>query len=172
MDWGIVGIECICAIVLFTGVFLLAYMRQQRTAPGEISIHNYPPDIQKAYLENHEHVIAPRNARVMARKLVALGLCAIVLAGTALLAGANSFWDGALFGFVIFMAIGIWDVLVIDWVFFTHLKGVRLPGTEHMDDAYAQKWFHVKVAILPGLLFALLTALITGCAVVGLLLIL
>ena len=172
MDWIIVGIECVCAIALFTGAFLLAYMRQRRMAPGEISIHNYPPDIQKAYLEKHEHIIAPRNARVITRKLVALVLCAIILSGAALLAGAKSFWDGALFGFVIFMAIGIWDVLVIDWVLFAHLNGVRLPGTEHMDDAYAQKWFHVKVAIFPGLLFALLTALITGCAVAGFLLIL
>lgn len=27
------------------------------------------------------------------------------------------------------------------------LKKFRLPGTEHMDKEYHQKWFHVKVCI-------------------------
>ena len=45
------------------------------------------------------------------------------------------------------------------------MKMFRLPGTEHMDKEYAQKWFHVKGMLFPGSLFGVIIGLITGAAV-------
>ena len=47
-------------------------------------------------------------------------------------------------------------------VLFAHLKVFRLPGTEHMDKAYAQKWFHVKGMLFPGSLFLVIISVLTG----------
>ena len=69
----------------------------------------------------------------------------------AILAGADSFWTGAEFAAILFLIVGAWDTFFLDWVLFAHLKVFRLPGTEHMDKAYAQKWFHVKGMLFPGL---------------------
>lgn len=35
----------------------------------------------------------------------------------------------------------------LDWVLFANMKRLRLPGTEHMEKEYHQKWFHVKVCM-------------------------
>lgn len=40
-----------------------------------------------------------------------------------------------------------WDTFFLDWVLFVNIKKIRLPGTEHMDKEYHQKWFHVKGCI-------------------------
>jgi hypothetical protein len=42
------------------------------------------------------------------------------------------------------------------------MKMFRLEGTEHMDEAYHQKWFHLKGAIFPWLVFALIPAALVG----------
>ena len=39
---------------------------------------------------------------------------------------------------------------------------IRLPGTEHMDKAYAQKWFHVRGMLFPGSLFLVIVSALTG----------
>ncbi len=55
------------------------------------------------------------------------------------------------------------DTFIIDWIFFTTVKRWRLPGTEHMDKEYSQKWFHIKdcLPMVPVfLVFAVLEGLI------------
>ena len=32
-------------------------------------------------------------------------------------------------------------------IFFANIRRIRLPGTEHMEKEYHQKWFHVKVML-------------------------
>lgn len=63
------------------------------------------------------------------------------------------------------MAVGAYDTFFLDWVLFARLKMFRLPGTEHMDKEYAQKWFHVKGMLFPGSLFALIIGLLVGAVV-------
>ena len=64
-----------------------------------------------------------------------------------------------------FLIVGAWDTFFLDWVLFAHLKVFRLPGTEHMDKAYAQKWFHVKGMLFPGSLFLVIISVLTGLLV-------
>lgn len=42
---------------------------------------------------------------------------------------------------------------------------IRLPGTEHMDKAYAQEWFHVEGMLFPGSLFLVIISVLTGLLV-------
>ncbi len=88
-----------------------------------------------------------------------------MLVAGAILAGAKTFWAGALFATILFGVVGAWDTFFIDWVLFANLRCFRLPGTEHMDKAYHQKWFHVKGMLFPGLLFLVIIAGLTGLGV-------
>ena len=54
--------------------------------------------------------------------------------------------------------IGLYDTCFLDWVLFANLPRFRLEGTEHMDRAYHQKWFHLKGVLFPGLFFTLIPA--------------
>ena len=47
-------------------------------------------------------------------------------------------------------------------VLFANLTMFRLEGTEHMDKAYHQKWFHAKGMLFPGVIFALIPAVLVG----------
>ena len=60
------------------------------------------------------------------------------------------------------LVIDWYDCFFLDWVLFANLPMFRLEGTEHMDKAYHQKWFHVKGMLFPGLIFALIPAGIVG----------
>ena len=61
--------------------------------------------------------------------------------------------------------IGAYDTFFLDWVLFANLKRFRLEGTEHMDKAYHQKWFHLKGMLFPGIAFALIPAALVGLLV-------
>lgn len=48
---------------------------------------------------------------------------------------------------------------------FANLPMFRLEGTEHMDKAYHQKWFHLKGILFPGSLFGVIVSLLVGLLV-------
>ncbi len=58
--------------------------------------------------------------------------------------------------------IGIYDTCFLDWVLFANLPMFRLEGTEHMDKAYHQKWFHAKGMLFAGIICALIPAALVG----------
>ena len=178
MNWCMVLWETAAFLALFTLIVLLATAKNP--AAG---IHNYPPEIQEAYFKNHPRIeTAPFSKRTLLIKSAALVLFSAILTGGALLAGADSFGNGFLFAVILFVAIGAYDTFFIDWVLFAKMKMFRLhlgkqypvdkesidwvlfakmkmfrlPGTEHMDKEYAQKWFHVKGMLFPGSLFGVI----------------
>ena len=149
MIWSTVWIEAVVFTALFTAMVMIPTIKHP-----EIGVHNYPPDIQEEYFKTHEHVpVAPLSGRT------------VLLTYGAILAGADSFWTGAEFAAILFLIVGAWDMFFHDWVLFAHLKVFRLPGTEHMDKAYAQKWFHVKGMLFPGSLFLVIISMLTGLLV-------
>ena len=85
-----------------------------------------------------------------------------ILLVCALVAGAKTFWQGFLLTFGLMAWIGIYDTCFLDWVLFANLTMFRLEGTEHMDKAYHQKWFHAKGMLFPGIIFALIPAVLVG----------
>ena len=88
-----------------------------------------------------------------------------ILLGCSLIAGAKTFWQGFFLTFGLMVWIGVYDTLFLDWVLFANMKMFRLEGTEHMDKAYHQKWFHVKGMLFPGIIFALIPATAVGLLV-------
>ena len=161
MNITVIIIEMAVFAVLFTVMCF-------RTTGGNntTQVENYPPDIQQEYFRTHERIpTAPFSKRVIITKSVALLGFAVILFIMALLAGAKTFLQGFLFAFGMMAWIGAYDTFFIDWVLFANMKRFRLEGTEHMDKAYHQKWFHLKGMLFPGLIFALIPAAIVGLLV-------
>lgn len=161
MNWIVIILEMLAFLVMFTCMVILPTIKNPVWG-----IHNYPPEIQEEYFKTHQRIeTAPVSKRVILIKSLALLAFAAIMTGGALLAGTDSFGDGFLFGVLLFIVAGAYDTFFLDWVLFAKLKAFRLPGTEHMDEEYAQKWFHVKGMLFPGSLLALILGLIVGAAV-------
>jgi len=161
MSWTIILIETVSFIVLFTAMVMIPAFKNPVSG-----IHNYPPEIQEEYFKTHARIpTAPLSGRTILIKSTGILIFAAALTGGALLAGANSFANGFGYSVLLFAVVGAYDTFFLDWVLFARLKVFRLPGTEHMDRAYAQKWFHVKVMLFPGSLYAVILGLMVGGAV-------
>ena len=164
MIWWVILIEMLVFAALFT-IIVLGYYRGDRKYSPE-SIHNYPPDIQEAYFKTHERVdVSYRSKNVLLTKSLGVLIFALILLGCALAAGAKTFRQGFWLSFGLMVWIGLYDTCFLDWVLFANLPMFRLEGTEHMDKAYHQKWFHLKGMLFPGLIFALIPAALVGLLV-------
>lgn len=161
MIWWIILLEMVAFALLFTVIVLSAYSGDKKYTPA--GIHNYPPDIQEEYFKSHERIeVSYRSKKVILTKGFGICLFTVILTVCTKLAGAVTFWQGFVLAFGLMVWIGAFDTFFLDWVLFANLPMFRLEGTEHMDKAYHQKWFHVKGMLFPGIVFALIPAAIVG----------
>ncbi|MDO4537845.1 MAG: hypothetical protein Q4B54_06745 [Coriobacteriales bacterium] len=164
MSCWVILIEALAFAALFTTMVFAVYRGERKHSPT--SIHNYPPDIQEEYFKTHERIdVTYRSRSVLLTKGAGMLIFTCVLLCCALIAGARTFWQGFGLAFGLMAWIGIYDTVFLDWVLFANLPQFRLEGTEHMDDAYHQKWFHVKGMLFPGIVFALIPATVVGLLV-------
>ena len=161
MIWWVILIEAVAFAAVFTGIVFLGTAKKAKHSPS--TIHNYPPDIQEEYFKSHERVdVSGSSPKVIAMKSLGIVLFVGILTLCAYLAGGRSFWEGFLLGLGLMFWIGLYDTLFLDFVLFANLKAFRLEGTEHMDEAYHQKWFHLKGLLFPGSLFGIIVACFVG----------
>lgn len=161
MSIRIILLEMAAFAAIFTAAVFAAYRGDKKYSPG--SICNYPPDIREEYFKTHERVdVSCRSKNVVLAKSAGMLVFAGILLVCALIAGARTFRQGSLLAFGLMVWIGVYDTCFIDWVLFANLPMFRLEGTEHMDRAYHQKWFHARGMLFPGLVFALIPAVLVG----------
>ena len=159
MSVSILIIEALIFAALFTIILFSALRKKETTA----SIHNYPPDIREEYFRTHpRRDVSGKSKNVILAKSLGLLMFTAILTACAYFAGAKNFWQGCAVAFGLMVWIGCYDTFFLDWVLFANMKCFRLPGTEHMDKAYHQKWFHLKGMIFPGIVFALIPATLVG----------
>ena len=161
MTWWVILVEAAAFAVLFTVIVFWASRGDKMYSPA--TIHNYPPDIQTEYFKAHERIdVSYKSKSVVLTKGLGVLVFTGILLVCALLAGARTFWQGFLLTFGLMAWIGAYDTFFLDWVLFANMKRFRLEGTEHMDKAYHQKWFHLKGMLFPGVVFALIPAALVG----------
>ena len=164
MKLWVIPIECLVFAAIFTFV-LFAYYRGDRKYSAE-NIHNYPPDIQEEYFKTHERVdVSYRSKKVIFAKSLGMLIFFVIMVICALIAGADTFFKGFALALGLMIWIAVYDTFFLDWILFANLKMFRLEGTEHMDEAYHQKWFHLKGVLFPGSVFALIPSLFVGLAI-------
>ena len=126
-------------------------------------ISDYPPEIQAEYYRSQHREAAKKKLTklMLAKKLLAVIAFLFLFAWMLHLAGAKTFWQGVGLIWIYMLCLFAWDTFFLDWVLFANIKRVRLPGTEHMETEYHQKWFHVKVC-LPVVPFAILVGFLSS----------
>lgn len=126
-------------------------------------ISDYPPEIQAEYYrsQNKEATKEILTKFMVLKKLFAVIVFLFLFAWMLHLAGAKTFWQGVGLTWIFMLCVFAWDTFFLDWVLFANIKRIRLPGTEHMEKEYHQKWFHVKVC-LPVVPFAFLASILSS----------
>jgi len=161
MNIWIILLEMAVFAAIFTAIIFAYYRGDRKYSPA--SIHNYPADIQQEYFKTHEKIdVSYKSKNVLLTKSFGILIFAAILLICCLVAGAKTFRQGFLLTFGLMVWIGIYDTCFLDWVLFANLPMFRLEGTEHMDKAYHQKWFHLKGMLFPGIIFALIPAVLVG----------
>jgi len=155
MNWTIIIIETIVLTLAFTAMILIPLMKNPVWW-----IADYPEDIQEEYFKTHERIPSKFfTPTVLLKKGMALLIALALLLLVVKLAGAYDFWSALGVGYGIWLFIDWYDCFFLDWVLFANLKKVRLPGTEHMDEAYHQKKYHF-IQSCWGMLIGLIPCLI------------
>ena len=156
MNTTVIIIEIICTLFLFTALTLGMLLINPLTF-----ISDYPPEIQEEYYKSqHKEATKAKLTVIMKlKKAAAVILFIFILAWMLHIAGCRTFLSGLIYAYSLILAIFAWDTFVLDWCLFPNIKRARLPGTEHMDKEYHQKWFHVKVCLPAIPLFAIMGAL-------------
>ena len=126
-------------------------------------ISDYPSEIQAEYYrsQNKEATKEILTKFMVLKKLFAVIVFLFLFAWMLHLAGAKTFWQGVGLTWIFMLCVFAWDTFFLDWVLFANIKRIRLPGTEHMEKEYHQKWFHVKVC-LPVVPFAFLASILSS----------
>lgn len=134
------GIMCAVFLVLIIGLLLISPLT---------FISDYPPEIQEQYYksQNKESVKEQMTLAMKIKKVVALIAFMFIFAWMLHIAGADSFIQGVLLSYLYMLVLFAWDTFFLDWILFANIKRLRLPGTEHMEREYHQKWFHIKACI-------------------------
>ena len=130
-------------------------------------ISDYPPAIQARCRElgittTESGKMPPK---VIARKAIASVVCAIVLAQVLIyFNGAESFLEGALLSYGLWLVADWYDALVLDCLWFSHSRKVIIPGTEDMVDEYHNYGFHIKMSLI-GMAIGLPVCVVCGILV-------
>ena len=134
------GIMCLVFLVLVMGLLFISPLT---------FISDYPPEIQEQYYksQNKESVKEQMTLAMKIKKVVALIAFMFIFAWMLHIAGADSFIQGVLLSYLYMLVLFAWDTFFLDWILFANIKRLRLPGTEHMEREYHQKWFHIKACI-------------------------
>ena len=154
-------IQCIVCCVVFTLIILPAQYKDPLCM-----IASYPPAVRKrvSELPEYKDVITEKKKKHMGKKVFGIFFFSGVLAAIAYLSGCRSFSETFFHVFVLFFAVNIYDMIVLDWGVFCHSQKLRIPGTEDMDKEYKDKLFHVKGAAV-GCVLGLIVGVLSGCIV-------
>lgn len=162
----ILFLECIAACIIF-GAAIVGSALINKTA----WLHEYAPEVQKRFLEKNPDFKPKEKSRKMITLIIAkLTACAVFIAILSLLvhiAGADSFFTGFLYSYIIWFSVNLFDVIVLDIGIFAHWKKVRLAGTEDMDKEYRSNavksikdgFFGIVIGLPAALICGLITTL-------------
>lgn len=137
----LLAIECIIACFLFTLMIVPSLFRKPVS-----HIMSYPREIRRRVesLPQYQGTIRQTKTRHLSLKIASVFVFAILLALTAYYSGAADFWSAFRHVFIIFLSVNLYDVFILDLLFFCHSSKVIIPGTEDMVNEYRNPVHHIK----------------------------
>ena len=136
----IILIESIILCGLFTLMVFVISRKPINT------LYNYPPKIQERVrsLEEYKDAV-PTKKNKIAVKLIACILFVVILSLILrYINGYTTFSAAFGWGFLLWTIVNLWDVIVLDIIWFCHDPRFVFKGTEDMVKDYHDYWFHIK----------------------------
>ena len=136
----IILIESIILCLLFTTMVFVMSRNPIKT------IYNYPPKIQERVksIQKYEDKIPTNKNKIVIKLLASIIFLIIICIVLRYINGYTTFLDSFKYGFLLWTIVNLWDVIVLDIIWFCHDKQFVIEGTEDMVDEYHNYLFHIK----------------------------
>lgn len=133
-------IESIILCLLFT---VMVYFMSRE--PIKI-LFDYPPKIQERVksLSEYKDKIPTKENKITTKIFACIFFLIIICLVLRFINGYTTFIDSFKYGFLLWTIVNLWDVIVLDIIWFCHDKHFVFKGTEDMISEYHNYLFHIK----------------------------
>lgn len=154
----IIAVESVVLCLVFT---IMVYIMSREPIK---TLYNYPPKIQERVktLDEYKDKIPTQKNKIAAKALTSLLIVIVISLILRYINGYSTFAEGFGYGFLLWTIVNLYDVVVLDIIWFCHDPYFVFKGTEDMTEDYHDYLFHIK-----GFFIGEALALIV-CAVAGL----
>jgi len=127
------------------------------------TLYNYPPKIQERVksLKEYKDLIPTKENKLFTKVMASIIFLIIICVVLRYINGYTSFKDSFGYGFLLWTIVNLYDVIVLDIIWFCNDKYFVLKGTEDMVEEYHNYWFHIKGFII-GEILGLIICFISG----------
>ncbi len=152
-------IESIVLCALFTIMVFIMSRDPIKT------LYNYPPKIQDRVktLESYKDKIPSNENKIGAKVCASIIFLVILCTVLRYVNGYTTFGESFKYGFLLWTIVNLYDVLVLDIIWFCHDTRFVFNGTEDMIKEYHNYLFHIKgffIGEVLGLIICTVAALI------------
>ena len=136
----ILVIESIILCLIFT---IMVYIMSRKPIA---TLYNYPPKIQERVksLDEYKDKIPTEQNKIGAKLGASIMFLIILSLLLRYVNGCTTFLDSFINGFILWSVVNLWDLIVLDIIWFCHDPYFVFKGTEDMKDEYHNYWFHTK----------------------------
>ena len=110
------------------------------------TLYNYPPKIQERVkqLDEYKDKIPTQENKLVVKLCASIIFLIILCAILRYVNGYTTFVESFKYGFLLWTIVNLYDVVVLDIIWFCHDKQFVFKGTEDMVEEYHNYWFHIK----------------------------
>ncbi|MBR3162155.1 MAG: hypothetical protein IKF19_05435 [Bacilli bacterium] len=136
----IIIIESIILCIIFT---LMVYIMSREPIK---TLYNYPPKIQERVksLAEYKNKIPTQENKIITKLFASIIFLIIICIVLRYINGYTTFKESFIYGFILWTIVNLWDLIVLDIIWFCHDKYFIFKGTEDMVDEYHNYLFHIK----------------------------
>lgn len=156
----IIVIEIIVLCLIFT---LMVYLMSRDPIK---TLYNYPPKIQERVksLDAYKDQIPTQKNKATAKSIASILFVIVLSLILRYVNGYTTFLQTFGFGFLLWTVVNLWDMIVLDIIWFCHDPHFVFKGTEDMVKEYHDYWFHIKGFFI-GEALALIVCALAGLVV-------
>jgi len=127
------------------------------------TLYNYPPKIQERVktLKEYQNKIPTKENKIIVKLLASIIFLIIICLILRYINGYTTFIKSFTYGFLLWTVVNLYDLVVLDIIWFCHDKHFIFKGTEDMKKEYHNYWFHLK-GFLIGEFLALIICSLSG----------
>ena len=130
------------------------------------TLYNYPPKIQERVkgLEEYKYEIPTKKNKIGAKLTATLLIVIVISLILRFVNGYTSFIEGTMYSYILWTVVNLYDVIVLDIIWFCHDRRFVFKGTEDMIDEYHNYWFHIKGFFI-GQVIAIFVCFLVGTSI-------